>query len=66
MTTTTSSRRQWLWEHIGRLTGLLLGLVALAFVVLLASLGWAPAYGILVVLVVGVALIALGGRMHGR
>lgn len=63
---TTTSRRQWLWDHIGRLTGLFLGLCAFAFIVLLASLGWTPAYALVVVVLIGMALIIVGGRMRGR
>lgn len=60
------SRRQWLWDHIGRLSGLFLGACAFAFICLLAALGWAPAYGLVVIVVVGVLMIAVGGRIRGR
>ncbi|MDA8035625.1 MAG: hypothetical protein M0T71_15930 [Actinomycetota bacterium] len=63
--TTTTSRIRWLWDHIGRISGLLLGLLAFAFLVLLASVGWTPAYGIIVVILIGILLIILGGRMRG-
>jgi hypothetical protein len=54
----------WLWAHIGRISGIVLGLVALAFLVLLAVVGFRAADGILIfVLAMGV-LIALGGRLH--
>lgn len=63
---TTSPRRQWLWDHIGRLSGLFLGLCAFAFLVLLASLGWTPAFALVVVVIMGIVLIILGGKMRGR
>lgn len=56
---------RWLWDHIGRISGILLGLVAFAFLVVLAAVGWPPAYGLLVLAVVGVAMIAVGGRIKG-
>jgi hypothetical protein len=59
------SRRRWLWDHIGRISGIVLGLLAFSFLVLLATLGWSPALTIVVVLVIGVAMIALGGRLRG-
>lgn len=60
------SWRQWLWDHIGRLSGLVLGALAFAFLCLLAALGWAPAYGLVVIVVVGVLMIVVGGRIRGR
>ena len=60
------NRRQWLWGHIGRLSGIVLGIVAFAFLVLLAALGWPPASALVVVVVIGVAMIAIGGRIRGR
>lgn len=57
--------RQWLWDHIGRISGIVLGLVAFAFLVVLAALGWPPAYGLVVLVVIGVAMIVVGGRIKG-
>ena len=57
--------RQWLWDHIGRIAGLVLGLAAFALVVVLAAAGWPPAYGLVVLVVIGVAMIAVGGRIKG-
>jgi xanthine/uracil permease len=51
-------------DHIGVLSGLFLGFLAFAFVVLLASKGFEPAITLLVVIVVGVALISVGSRMR--
>lgn len=51
-------------DHIGVISGLFLGFIAFAFVVLLAIKGFEPAITLLVVLVVGVLLIALGARMR--
>ena len=60
------SRREWFINHIGRLAGVFLGAICFAFVVFLAAIGFKPAFGIIVVVVVGVVLISLGGRLHGR
>lgn len=54
-----------LWDHIGVISGLLLGLVVFAFLVLLAILGDQAALAIVVVVVAGVALIGFGGKLHG-
>ena len=54
-----------LWDHIGRISGVVLGLAVAAFLVVLAVAGDPQALGIIVVVVVGVALIYLGGRLHG-
>jgi hypothetical protein len=58
-------RRSWLWDHIGRLAGLLIAMVAIAFVSLLAFAGFLPAEGVLVFLVVVLIMIGVGGRLHG-
>lgn len=52
-------------DHIGVVSGIALGLIALAVLVLLAAAGDPGALGILVVLVIGIALIYFGGQMHG-
>jgi len=39
--------------------------MVLGFLVLLAALGDPDAFGLLVVVVVGVALIFFGGKLHG-
>ena len=54
-----------LWDHIGMISGMILGLIALAFLVIVALGGGAGGTGIIVVIVTGVALIYFGGRMHG-
>jgi len=59
------ARSSWLWEHIGRLSGLVLGMFAFAFVAFLAVIGFRPALFLLVLVVSGVAMIAIGGRMRG-
>jgi hypothetical protein len=51
-------------DHIGVISGLFLGLIAFAFVVFVAALGDEPAITLVVVVVVGIALIALGARMR--
>jgi hypothetical protein len=55
----------WLYDHIGRLSGIVLGLIAVAFLAFLASVGYEPALGLLVVVIVGIVLIILGGKMRG-
>jgi hypothetical protein len=55
----------WLYDHIGRLSGLLLGALALVGLLFLAVIGYGPAIGLLVVIVIGILLIAVGGRMRG-
>jgi VIT1/CCC1 family predicted Fe2+/Mn2+ transporter len=60
------SNRQWLADHIGRLAGLVLGLIAVAFVVFLAFIGSKPAFGLVVVVVAGLAMIGIGGLMRGE
>jgi hypothetical protein len=54
-----------LWDHIGVISGACLGLAVFAFLVLLAILGDQAALAIVVVVVAGVALIGLGGKLHG-
>ena len=54
-----------LWDHIGMISGVLLGLALFAFLVVLAVAGDQQALGRVVVIVVGVALIYFGGRLHG-
>ena len=51
-------------DHIGVISGLFLGLIALLMVVLLAIKGFQPAVTLLVVAVVGVLLISVGARMR--
>lgn len=57
--------RGWLYNHIGRLAGIVLGLCFVGFVAFLAVLGYPPAIGLLVVAVAGVLLIALGSMLRG-
>ncbi len=54
-----------LWDHIGRISGVVLGLAVFAFLVVLAVAGDPQALGIIVVVVAGILLIYLGGRLHG-
>ena len=55
---------RWLYDHLGRLAGAVLLMLAFAFVAFLAAIGFKPAYGLLVFLVVGMAMIVIGGRLH--
>jgi hypothetical protein len=59
------SRRQWLWDHAGRLGGIVLGFFAIAFLAILAVAGYTPAVLFIPVIVAGLVLIILGGRIHG-
>jgi hypothetical protein len=52
-------------DHIGMISGIFLGAIALFVVVALAALGDEQATTLLVVAVVGLGLIALGTRMRG-
>ncbi len=54
----------WLWDHAGRLAGALLGLLAFGATVFLAAIGFKPALFLVVLLVAGVVLIAVGGRIR--
>lgn len=59
-------REPWrLWDHIGMISGAILGLLAFAVVLLLAIAGDPAAFGIIVVVVIGIALIYAGGKLHG-
>ncbi len=52
-------------DHIGVISGLVLGGIAFSFVAALAVMGDEAAVTLLVVAVVGIGLIALGTRMRG-
>lgn len=56
--------RTWLWDHIGRLAGIALGVLAFAALVFLAAIGFKPALFLIVLLVAGVVIIAVGGRIR--
>jgi hypothetical protein len=51
-------------DHIGVISGLVLGFVAFAFVVMIAIMGDEPAITLLVAFVVVIALISVGARMR--
>jgi hypothetical protein len=61
-----AGQKQWLWDHSGRAAGLFLVFLAFASMVFLAAIGFKPALFLVVLLVVGVATIALGGRIRPR
>jgi hypothetical protein len=63
---TLISRRQWLWEHAGRLAGVVLGIFAIAFLSLLAVAGYTPAALFIPVVGAFLVLIIVGGRVHGN
>lgn len=52
-------------DHIGMISGIILGAIALLAVLSLALLGDEQATTLLVVIIVGLGLIALGTRMRG-
>ncbi len=52
-------------DHIGVISGVVLGIVVLVFLVILAFAGDPSAFAVLVVMIVGVALVALGVSMRG-
>jgi hypothetical protein len=54
-----------LWDHIGVISGVVLGLMVLGFLIVLAVAGDPDAISLIVVAVAGVALIGFGGKMHG-
>lgn len=58
-------REPWrLRAHIGVISGVVLGLIALAVLSLIAAAGDPGAFGILVVVMIGIALIFFGGQLH--
>jgi hypothetical protein len=59
------TERSWLYNHIGRLSGLALGLIFISLLVVLAANGYAPATSLLVVAVAGFLMISLGSLMRG-
>ena len=60
-----ASERSWLYNHIGRLSGLALGLIFIALLVVLAANGYAPATSLLVIAVAGFVMISVGSMMRG-
>lgn len=56
---------RWWWDHSGRISGVVLGLVFLAFLALLAVSGDRTVGIVVVTLLVGAAMIIVGGRIHG-
>jgi hypothetical protein len=54
----------WLYNHIGRLSGLVLVALAMLGLTFLAAIGFSAALSILVFLFGGVLLIILGGKVH--
>lgn len=59
------TRARWLWDHAGRIAGVGLVLLAFAAMVFLAAIGFKPALFLVVLLVAGFVMIALGGRIRG-
>ena len=60
---------QYLWAHIGVISGGVLGSILFGFLAFLALIGYRPAIALVVCIVGFVVLIVLGGRFrnaHGR
>jgi|GEM_PF-1523517 hypothetical protein len=63
---TANNEGSWLWNHIGRIAGTLLGVCAFAGIAFLAAIGSRSALGLLIVLVVFFLVITVGARIRGR
>ncbi len=59
------ARQRWLWEHSGRLSGAVLGLATLGFLTFLAAIGFKPALFLVALVVAGLGVIIVGGRIRG-
>jgi hypothetical protein len=60
-----SRERSWLYNHIGRLSGLALGLIFVVLLLVLAANGYEPATSLLVIVVAGFLMISIGSMMRG-
>ncbi|MDA8289522.1 MAG: hypothetical protein M0014_13955 [Actinomycetota bacterium] len=60
------SKRRWVWDHIGRISGIVLGLLLTAVLCLLMAAGYSAAGFLLLLVLGGMVMIAVGGRIHGR
>lgn len=60
-----STERSWLYNHIGRLSGLALGLIFVVLLLVLAVNGYEPATSLLVIIVAGFLMISIGSMMRG-
>jgi fucose permease len=54
------------WDHIGRISGIVLGLLLTAVLCLLMAAGYSAAGFLLLLVLGGMVMIAVGGRIHGR
>ena len=59
-----ATRAGWLWDHAGRLAGAVLGSPAFGATVFVAAIGFKPALFLVVLLVAGIVIIAVGGRIR--
>jgi hypothetical protein len=55
----------WLYNHIGRLSGLALGLIFVILLLVLAANGYEPAISLLAIIFAGFLMISLGSMMRG-
>ena len=62
----SANERSWLYNHIGRLSGLLLGLIFVILLLVLAVNGYAPATSLLVIVVIIAAVVIGGGYVSSR
>lgn len=51
-------------DHIGVISGVVLGLVVFAFLVLLAFVGDPSAFAVIVVVLAGIVMLAIGAQMR--
>ncbi len=56
----------WLWHHIGMVLGIVITCLAVASVLFLAVAGFTAALVLLVVILFGVAMIIIGGRIRSK
>lgn len=52
-------------DHVGVISGMVLGFIAVGFLLVVALGGGAGGIGLIVITVAGVALIYFGGALHG-
>ena len=56
----------WIWHHIGIILGLVIALLAVASVVFLTIAGFTDALVLLIIIVFGMAMIIMGGRIRSK
>ncbi len=56
----------WLWHHIGMILGIIISGLAVASVIFLAIAGFTDALVLLVIIIFGMAMVIVGGRIRGK